>query len=73
MTCPTCHMTGLTPRELSVAALVADGLSNSQIAGKLFLAEKTVKNVVSAILAKLGFSNRTHLAIWFIRREVANA
>jgi DNA-binding CsgD family transcriptional regulator/tetratricopeptide (TPR) repeat protein len=48
----------LTPRELEVLALIADGLHNSEIAGRLFLAEKTVAHHVSAILRKLGVSNR---------------
>jgi DNA-binding CsgD family transcriptional regulator/tetratricopeptide (TPR) repeat protein len=48
----------LTPREVEVLTLVADGLHNSEIAGRLFLAEKTVAHHVSAILRKLGVSNR---------------
>ena len=48
----------LTPREVEVLALVALGLHNSEIAGRLFLAEKTVGHHVSAILRKLGVSNR---------------
>jgi DNA-binding NarL/FixJ family response regulator len=48
----------LTPRELEVLALLADGLHNSEIAVRLFLAEKTVAHHVSAILRKLGVSNR---------------
>jgi len=48
----------LTPRELEVLVLVADGLHNAEIADRLFLAEKTVAHHVSAILRKLGVSNR---------------
>jgi DNA-binding CsgD family transcriptional regulator len=57
----------LTPRELSVAALVAEGMSNHQVAGRLFLADKTTSNVVSAILLKLGAANRTQIAAWYLR------
>jgi DNA-binding CsgD family transcriptional regulator/tetratricopeptide (TPR) repeat protein len=49
---------GLTPRELEVLTLVAEGLHNSEIAGRLFLSEKTVAHHVSAILRKLGVPNR---------------
>jgi DNA-binding CsgD family transcriptional regulator len=48
----------LTPRELEVLALLIDGLHNNEIAGRLFLAERTVGHHVSAILRKLGVSNR---------------
>jgi DNA-binding NarL/FixJ family response regulator len=49
---------GLTERELEVLALVAQGLRNTEIAGQLFLSEKTVAHHVSAILRKLGVSTR---------------
>lgn len=51
----------LTPRENEIAVLVCDGLSNSQIADRLFLSEKTVKTHMSSILAKLGVKNRVRL------------
>ncbi|MCI6274830.1 MAG: LuxR C-terminal-related transcriptional regulator [Coriobacteriaceae bacterium] len=51
----------LTPRENEIAVLVCDGLSNSQIAGRLFLSEKTVKTHMSSILAKLNVKNRVQL------------
>lgn len=53
---------GLTEREAEVAALVATGLSNAEIAGKLVLADKTVSHHVSAILAKLGVRRRADVA-----------
>src|SRR5690349_4370151 len=49
----------LTPQELRVLALVANGLTNREIGGELRLAEKTVRNYVSTALAKLGLQRRT--------------
>ncbi len=54
----------LTPQEHKILELIAEGMTNRQIAGKLFLAEKTVKNYVSAMLAKLGLESRTQAAIY---------
>jgi DNA-binding NarL/FixJ family response regulator len=53
---------GLTPRELDVLRLVAEGLSNGQIGGRLFISTKTVSVHVSNILAKLGVASRTEAA-----------
>lgn len=55
---------GLTEREIEIIALIAEGLSNREIAGRLFLAEKTVKNYVSVILGKLGMQRRTQAALY---------
>ena len=55
---------GLSARELEVARLVADGLSNPAIASALFVSVATVKTHVSHILAKLGLDSRTQLARW---------
>lgn len=64
---------GLTPRETEILALIAEGLSNREIGARLFLAEKTVKNYVSGILAKLGMQRRTQAAVlaaeWMTKRE----
>lgn len=53
----------LTERELEVLAVVAEGLSNAQIAERLSITEKTVKTHVSSLLAKLGVKSRTQLAL----------
>jgi predicted ATPase/DNA-binding CsgD family transcriptional regulator len=58
------HAFELSARELEVARLVADGLSNPAIASALFLSVATVKTHVSHILAKLGLDSRTQLASW---------
>ena len=54
----------LSDREFEIALLVADGLTNKQIADRLFLAPKTVGHHVSAILAKLGARRRAEVAAW---------
>lgn len=56
-------LAGLTDQERAVFDLVGEGLTNRQIAARLFLAEKTVKNYVSHILAKLGMQRRTQAAV----------
>ena len=52
----------LSAREAEVMSLIADGQTNGQIAARLFLAEKTVKNYVSALYAKLGMERRAQAA-----------
>jgi DNA-binding NarL/FixJ family response regulator len=53
----------LTQRELEVVALVAQGLSNTQIAQRLYLSNGTVRNHISAILEKTGLEHRTQIAV----------
>ncbi|GAA3762285.1 response regulator transcription factor [Plantactinospora mayteni] len=53
----------LTEQERRILEYVAEGLTNREIAGKMFLAEKTVKNYVSSLLAKLGLERRTQAAV----------
>ncbi len=63
----------LSGRELEVAGLLADGLTNAQIAERLFIARKTAAVHVSNILAKLGMRSRTEIAAWAIRTGVADS
>lgn len=59
----------LTPREREVAALVAQGLTNREIAARLYLSERTAQNHVQHILTKLGLVNRSQIAVWVTRRS----
>jgi DNA-binding NarL/FixJ family response regulator len=59
----------LTPKEHQILDLIGEGLTNRQIATRLSLAEKTVKNYVSALLAKLGVESRTQAAIIATRQH----
>ena len=54
----------LTEQEQRILDLIGEGLTNRQIAERMFLAEKTVKNYVSSMLAKLGLTSRTQAAIF---------
>lgn len=65
---PRAHGDALTPRELEVLALVAEGRTNGEIARRLFISTKTVSVHVSNILAKLGASGRTEAAALARRR-----
>lgn len=54
----------LTPRELQIVGLVAKGLSNDEIAGRLGIARKTVEAYLTKLFERWGFATRTELAIW---------
>ena len=56
----------LTRREKEIAALVAAGLGNREIAARLFLSKRTVDSHMEHIFTKLGFSSRTQLASWVL-------
>ena len=66
---PADELEALTEQERRVLDLIGEGLTNRQIAERLFLAEKTVKNYVTAVLAKLGMERRTQAAAWVARRQ----
>ncbi len=57
------ELASLTEQERKILILIAEGLTNRQIGERMFLAEKTVKNYVSSILAKLGLERRTQAAV----------
>ncbi|MHA7648943.1 hypoxia response regulator transcription factor DosR/DevR [Mycobacterium sp. ML4] len=57
-------LSGLTEQERALLGLLSEGLTNKQIADRMFLAEKTVKNYVSRLLAKLGMERRTQAAVF---------
>jgi two-component system response regulator DevR len=58
------RLDALSPRDRDILELISEGLTNRQIGERLFLAEKTVKNYVSALLAKLGMQRRTQAAVY---------
>ena len=58
------RLASLTEREREILGLITEGLTNRQIGDRLFLAEKTVKNYVSGLLAKLGMERRTQAAVY---------
>lgn len=60
----------LTAQELAVLALVAQGMTNRQIAVKLYLGEGTVRNYVSSVLAKIGVSNRAEAAAYAVKHNI---
>jgi DNA-binding NarL/FixJ family response regulator len=61
------RLASLSPQERRILELLADGLTNRQIATEMYLAEKTIKNYVSNLLMKLGMSRRTEAAVYAAR------
>jgi non-specific serine/threonine protein kinase len=68
---PTADLKGLTPRELEVLRLLADGRRNPQIAGELFISDRTVAHHVANIMSKLKVGSRAAAAAWAIRNGLA--
>lgn len=66
---PASGWDALTPSEASVARLVAEGLSNAEIAERLFISPRTARTHVSHALLKLGFRSRSELAAEVVRRR----
>jgi len=64
---------GLTTRERQVAAQIAQGKSNQEIAAELFIGLKTVEAHVTRILSKLGFTSRAQVAAWAVAKGLAEA
>ena len=62
-------LSSLTPRERRVLDLIVEGLTNGEIGERLSISEKTVRNHVTNVLAKLGFTRRTQAAVFMVRRE----
>ncbi|MCH9733063.1 MAG: response regulator transcription factor [Actinomycetia bacterium] len=62
-------LSGLSAQERVLLDLLGEGLTNKQIAARMFLAEKTVKNYVSRLLAKLGMERRTQAAVFISRLD----
>ena len=60
---------GITQKELEVITLIAEGLSNKEIANSLFLSEGTVRNTLSNILQKLNLRDRTQVAIFYYKNK----
>ena len=65
-----CYAMGMTPAEVRVLRLIADGNANKEIAALLSLSEETVKGQVRNVLAKLGAKDRTHAAMIGFRRGI---
>ena len=61
----------LTPREREVAALLAEGLTNAQLAERLFISPRTAAVHVSNILAKLDMASRSEVAAWAVREGLS--
>ncbi len=58
----------LSPQEAKILAFIGEGMSNKEIAAEMFLAEKTIKNYITKMLSKLGFTRRTEAALFAYSR-----
>src|SRR3989442_5957948 len=61
----------LSPREIEVAAMVAQGLTNREIAARLFISERTVDGHLEHLRDKLGVNTRSQVTAWVVRHEAA--
>jgi DNA-binding CsgD family transcriptional regulator len=61
--------TSLTPRQTEVAALVADGLTNRELAERLGITERSAESHLERIRLRLGFRSRSQVAAWYVSRE----
>lgn len=59
---------GLSSREQEIVERISEGLSNKEIAGKLFISEGTVKNYITSVLTKMDLKHRTQIAIAYLKR-----
>ena len=66
------YCAALTEQELTILALITEGLTNREIAERVFLSEKTVRNYVSSILSKLALSSRAEAAAYAVRHHIQN-
>ena len=64
--------TGLTPRQTEVAALVADGLTNRELAERLSITERSAESHVERIRQRLGFRSRSQVAAWYVATSARN-
>jgi two-component system, NarL family, response regulator DevR len=66
----TAEFAALTPQEMAVLALITKGMTNRQIATKLYLGEGTIRNYVSSVLAKLEVANRAEAAAFAVKHSI---
>jgi DNA-binding NarL/FixJ family response regulator len=66
------HFSVLTDQELLILGMITHGLTNKEIAKRIFLSEKTVRNYVSSILGKLEVSSRAEAAVFAVRHHIEN-
>jgi DNA-binding NarL/FixJ family response regulator len=64
------YFAALTEQELNILSLITDGLTNREIAERVYLSEKTVRNYVSSILSKLDLSSRAEAAAYAVRHHI---